>query len=73
MFFVKVFFTQAEKTCSLLRWERGGEDLLLNYTGDQFAAAGFTFLLFDVFDPKVNLILLLGVHITGYIEIILIS
>ena len=38
----------------LLRWERDGKELLLNYTGDQFAAAGFTFLLFDVFDPKVN-------------------
>ena len=54
MFFVKFFCTEAEKTCSLLRWERDGEELLLNYTGDQFAAAGFTFLLFDVFDPKVN-------------------
>ena len=53
MFFVKVFLLR-QKTCSLLRWERDGEELLLNYTGDQFAAAGFTFLLFDVFDPKVN-------------------
>ena len=70
---LRFFLLRQKKTCSLLRWERDGEELLLNYTGDQFAAAGFTFLLFDVFDPKVNLILLLGVHITGYIEIILIS
>ena len=26
---------------------------MLNFSGDQFSAAGFTFLLFNVFDAKV--------------------
>ena len=30
----------------------GTEELMLNYSGNQFSAAGFTFLLFDVLNTK---------------------
>ena len=37
------------------RWMTDGtEELMLNYSGNQFSAAGFTFLLFDVLNTKVR-------------------
>ena len=37
------------------RWMTDGtEEMMLNYSGNQFSAAGFTFLLFDVLNTKVR-------------------